>query len=68
MVELLLEIVLTVILEVVLQLFFLGPGQLLLVLFKQRRFGDDPDFTAFCLSVAFWLTLGAGIGLLVTLV
>lgn len=68
MIEFLLEIVLTVILEVVLQLFFLGPGQLLLVIFQQRRFGDDPDFTAFCLSVGFWLTLGAGIWLLVALV
>ena len=52
----------------VVQVLLQGPGQLALVLFKQRKFSDEPDFTAVCLSIAFWRTLGACIGLLVALV
>jgi hypothetical protein len=65
MVELLLDVVLTAVLEIVFRLLFVGPGQLLLVLFKQRRFSEDPGGMAVCLSIGFWLILGSGIWLLV---
>jgi len=52
----------------VVQVLLQGPGQLALVLFKQRKFSDDPDGTAVCLSLLFWLVLGVSIWLIVSMV
>lgn len=68
MVELLLEIVLASVLLFLAKVLFVGPGQLLLVLFKQRKFSDEPDGTAVCLSIAVWLILGLSIWLIVAVV
>lgn len=53
---------------VVVEVLLKGPGQLLLVLFKQRNVGDEPDLTAIFLSLVFWLALGLCIWLLVAII
>ncbi len=66
MIELLLEAFFSVVLEFILYGLLWAPGRFLLVLFKQREVDGEPDFTAVCLSLLFWGTVGLTIWLIAT--